>query len=165
MAERKRSHPALIRSDICMALCLYNRQSEASMTPENQALVRESFAKVSPIGSQAAALFYDRLFVVDPALKPLFKGDMAEQGRKLMTMIGTAVANLHKLEVIVPAVRNLGRRHAGYGVRAAHYDIVATALLWTLAQGLGDAFTPPVEAAWTEAYTILATVMKDAAAA
>ncbi|WP_158922428.1 globin family protein [Acidisphaera sp. S103] len=135
------------------------------MTPENQALVRDSFAKVAPIGSQAAALFYDRLFVLDPALKPLFKGDMAEQGRKLMTMIGTAVANLHKLEVIVPAVRDLGRRHAEYGVRAAHYDTVAAALLWTLAQGLGDAFTPPVEAAWTEAYTILATVMKDAAAA
>ncbi|HEX4365483.1 MAG TPA: globin family protein [Rhodopila sp.] len=135
------------------------------MTPENQALVRESFAKVAPIAPQAAALFYDRLFVLDPALKPLFKGDMAEQGRKLMLMIGTAVANLGKLEVIVPAVQDLGRRHTAYGVQPAHYDVVAAALLWTLGQGLGDAFTPPVEAAWTEAYTILATVMKDAAAA
>ena len=135
------------------------------MTPENQILVRESFAKVVPIAPQAAALFYDRLFVLDPALKPLFKGDMAEQGRKLMAMIGTAVANLRNLEAIVPVVQDLGRRHAGYGAQPAHYDTVAVALLWTLGQGLGDAFTPPVQAAWTEAYTNLATVMKDAAAA
>jgi hemoglobin-like flavoprotein len=134
------------------------------MTPENQALVRDSFAKVVPIAPQAAALFYDRLFVLDPSLKPLFKGDMNEQGRALMAMIGTGVANLGKLEAIVPVVQDLGRRHAAYGVQPAHYDTVAAALLWTLGQGLGDAFTQPVEAAWTEAYTILATVMKDAAA-
>ena len=135
------------------------------MTPENQALVRESFANVAPIAPQAAAMFYDRLFVLDPTLRPLFKGDIAEQGRKLMAMIGTAVANLDKLETIVPAVQDLGLRHAGYGVPPTSYDTVASALLWTLGQGLGDAFTPPVESAWTEAYTILATVMKDAAAA
>jgi hemoglobin-like flavoprotein len=135
------------------------------MTPENQALVRESFAKVVPIAPQAAALFYERLFTLDPSLKPLFKGDMNEQGRKLMAMIGTAVANLGKLETILPAVQDLGRRHRGYGVPPASYDTVAAALLWTLGQGLGDAFTKPVEAAWTEAYTILAGVMKDAATA
>jgi hemoglobin-like flavoprotein len=134
------------------------------MTPENQALVRNSLAKIAPVAPQAAALFYDRLFVLDPTLKPLFKGDMAEQGRKLMAMIGTAVANLDKLETIMPAVQALGRRHATYGVQPAHYDTVAAALLWTLGQGLGDAFTAPVQAAWTELYTALATAMKDAAA-
>jgi hemoglobin-like flavoprotein len=134
------------------------------MTPENQTLVRDSFAKVVPIAPQAAALFYDRLFVLDSSLKPLFKGDMTEQGRKLMEIIGTAVTNLGTLEKIIPAVQDLGRRHATYGVQPEHYDTVGTALLWTLRQGLGDAFTPPVEAAWMEAYTILATVMKDAAA-
>jgi len=112
------------------------------MTPENQALVRDSFAKVVPIAPQAAALFYDRLFVLDPSLKLLFKGDMIEQGRLLMAMIGTAVDNLDKLETIVPAVQDLGRRHATYGVQSAHYDTVASALLWTLGQGLGNAFTP-----------------------
>ncbi len=90
---------------------------------------------------------------------------MTEQGRKLMAMIGTVVANLGKLDTIVPAVQDLGRRHATYGVQPQHYDTVASALLWTLGQGLGDAFTQPVEVAWTEAYTILANVMKDAAAA
>jgi len=135
------------------------------MTPENQVLVRDTFARVVPIAPQAAALFYDRLFVLDPSLKLLFKGDMIEQGRLLMAMIGTAVDNLDKLETIVPAVQDLGRWHATYGVQSAHYDIVASALLWTLGQALGNAFTAPVEAAWTEAYTILATVMNDAAVA
>ena len=135
------------------------------MSPEDQTLVRESFAKVVPIAPQAAALFYDRLFTLDPSLKPLFTGDLNEQGRKLMAMIGTAVTNLGKLETILPAVQDLGRRHVTYGVRPASYDTVAAALLWTLGQGLGEAFTSQVEAAWTEAYTVLATVMKEAAAA
>ncbi len=135
------------------------------MTPEARALVRDSFAKVVPIAPRAAAMFYDRLFALDPSLKPLFKTDMAEQGKKLMAMIGTAVANLDRLDAIIPAVQDLGRRHAGYGVPPESYDTVAAALLWTLEQGLGNAFTPAVKAAWTEAYTVLATVMKDAASA
>jgi hemoglobin-like flavoprotein len=134
------------------------------MTPEAQTLVRDTFAQVVPIAPQAAAMFYGRLFELDPSLKPLFKGDMNEQGRKLMAMIGTGVANLDKLETIVPAVQDLGRRHAGYGVPLSSYDTVGAALLWTLEQGLGASFTPPVKAAWTEVYTILSTVMKDAAA-
>ena len=134
------------------------------MTPESQRLVRESFAKVAPIAPTAAAMFYDRLFVLDPQLRPLFKGDMAEQGRKLIGMIGTAVANLGDLDAIVPAVRDLGRRHAGYGVQHSHYDTVATALIWTLEQGLGDDFTPATRQAWLEAYTSLAGTMQQEAA-
>ena len=133
------------------------------MTPESQKLVRDSFAKVAPIAPAAAAMFYGRLFELDPGLRPLFKGDMTEQGKKLMAMIGTAVANLHNLDAVVPAVQDLGRRHAGYGVLPGHYDTVAEALLWTLGQGLGDDFTPQTRAAWVETYTILAGVMQQAA--
>ncbi len=135
------------------------------MTPEQVALVRSSFAKVVPIKETAADLFYTRLFELDPSLKPLFKGDMKEQGLKLMTMIGTAVGGLDRLDSIVPAVQALGRRHADYGVQDKHYDTVASALLWTLEQGLGAAFTPDVKSAWTSAYGVLAGTMKDAAAA
>ena len=90
-----------------------------------------------PIADTAAELFYGKLFSLDPSLKPLFKGDIKQQGRKLMSMIGTAVSGLTRLEQIVPAVQALGVRHAGYGVQPAHYGTVATALLWTLEQGLG----------------------------
>lgn len=121
--------------------------------------VQDTFAMVEPIADKAAELFYGRLFELDPSLKPLFKGDMTEQGAKLMKMIGIAVRGLTDLDSIVPAVKNLGARHVGYGVKEAHYATVGSALLWTLEQGLGDAFTDEVKGAWTEVYTLLADVM------
>ena len=134
------------------------------MTPEQITLVITSWEKVKPISEQAAELFYGKLFELDPSLKSLFSGDMKEQGRKLMAMINTAVNGLKNLDAIVPAVQDLGRRHVGYGVKDEHYDTVAAALLWTLEQGLGDAFTAEVKQAWTDTYVLLATTMKDAAA-
>ena len=133
------------------------------MTPEQIKLVKDSFALVAPIAPQAAALFYGRLFEIAPEVRPLFKGDIEEQGRKLMQVIATAVGALDRLDTIVPTVQDLGRRHATYGVSDAHYDKVAEALLWTLGQGLGDGFTPAVREAWTVTYTILADTMKAAA--
>lgn len=135
------------------------------MTPEQVTLVKESWKKVVPIADQAATLFYNRLFELDPSVQPLFKTDLKEQGRKLTSMINTVVVGLDRIEALVPAVEDLGRRHVGYGVHEAHYDTVGNALLWTLATGLGDDFTPDTEDAWVEAYTLLATVMKQAAAA
>jgi hemoglobin-like flavoprotein len=134
------------------------------MTPVQRTLVQTTFGKVAPIADTAAALFYGRLFELDPSLRPLFKGDLVEQGRKLMQMIGVAVNGLDRLDQILPAVQQLGVRHAAYGVRDQHYDTVATALLWTLEQGLGSDFTPEVKDAWTAAYTVLAGTMKHAAA-
>jgi hemoglobin-like flavoprotein len=133
------------------------------MTPQQVQLVQTTWEQVVPISEQAAALFYSRLFELDPALKPLFKADITEQGKKLMTMINVAVRGLNDLNKLVPAVQELGRRHVGYGVAEKHYDTVGAALLWTLEKGLGAAYTPEVQEAWTTTYTILATTMKDAA--
>lgn len=134
------------------------------MTPEQVSLVQDSFRKVVPIADTAADLFYDRLFTIAPEVRPLFPDDLKEQKKKLITMLATAVTNLHQVETILPAVENLGKRHVSYGVTAKHYEPVGAALLWTLEQGLGSDFTPPVKAAWTEAYTTLAGVMTGAAA-
>lgn len=133
------------------------------MTPTQVKLVQDSFAKVAPIADKAAAIFYDKLFELDPGLKPLFKTDITEQGKKLMTMIGTAVGGLNHLDKIVGAVQDLGKRHVGYGVTPEHYNTVATALLYTLETGLGSAWTPEVKAAWIEVYMLLAKTMKEAA--
>ena len=127
-------------------------------------LVQSSFAQVLPIADAAAALFYARLFELDPALRPMFRGNLEEQGKKLMDMIRTVVGNLRALDRIIPGVRALGSRHANYGVKDEHYETVGAALLWTLEQGLGEAFTNDVRDAWAVAYTILANTMKDAAA-
>jgi hemoglobin-like flavoprotein len=134
------------------------------MTPEQITLVQSSWEKVVPIADTAATLFYGKLFESDPALKPLFRGDLKEQGKKLMTMITTVVRGLKNLGALVPAVRDLGRRHAGYGVKDEHYEVVGESLIWTLEKGLGPEFTPDTKLAWIAAYTILADTMKAAAA-
>jgi len=133
------------------------------MKPHQIALVQESFRKVMPIADTAASLFYARLFELDPALRPLFKGDMKRQGAMLMSMIASAVRGLSDPNALVPVLTALGRRHAGYGVMDAHYTTVAEALLWTLEQGLGDEFTPETRSAWVAAYTMMATVMQQGA--
>jgi hemoglobin-like flavoprotein len=132
------------------------------MTPDQIALVQGSWEKVKPISSQAAELFYGRLFELDPSLKSLFKGDMKEQGKKLMTTLNLAVASLTKLDTILPAVRELGRRHVQYGVPLSSYETVGEALLWTLEKGLGDEFTDDVKEAWTLTYMAISNVMIDA---
>ena len=136
------------------------------MTPAQVDMIRTSWTAVEPIGDVAATLFYDRLFELDPALRRLFaRTDMAQQKKILIQTLTVVVKSLDRLDQIVPAVLALGRRHAGYGVRAEHYDTVGSALLWTLERGLGDGFSREVRDAWTKAYSTLASVMIDAAAA
>ncbi len=133
------------------------------MNRQTVKLVQDSWAKVVPIGPQAASLFYRNLFELDPSLRPLFRGDMEEQGRKLVRMIGVAVAKLDDLDNLIPVLQQLGSRHAGYGVEPEDFRTVGSALLATLAQGLGDEFTDPVREAWAGVYEVMAEVMMDAA--
>ena len=133
-----------------------------SITQEQKRLVRESFALVEPIADAAAAMFYGRLFEIEPSVKSLFKGDMKEQGRKLMNMIKVAVSSLDRLETLGPSLKLLGATHRDLSVPDKHYGTVATALLWTLEQGLGPKFTPAVKDAWVAVYTRLAAAMQSA---
>ncbi len=129
------------------------------MTPEQKESVRVSFAQVKPIADQAASLFYDRLFVLDSSLRALFPADLTAQRRNLMQMIAVAVAGLDRLAEIIPAVQAQGQRHRGYGVPDSSYTTVGAALIWTLEQGLGSAFTPATRDAWIAVYTLLAETM------
>ena len=135
------------------------------MTPDQKRLVRETWDQVTPIADTAATLFYDRLFAIDPDLRDLFREtDMAAQRDKLLATLANVVQNLDYLEILVPTIEDLGRRHVGYGVNDAHYDTVGAALLWTLARGLGGSWTPEAEAAWTAAYGTISGIMRRAAA-
>jgi hemoglobin-like flavoprotein len=134
------------------------------MTPRQIDLIRASWSAVEPIADTAATLFYDHLFELDPAIRRLFRRtDMAAQRKILMQTLTVVVKSLDKLDTIVPAVQALGRRHAGYGVRSEHYESVGIALLWTLEQGLGEAFDDETREAWAAAYGTLASVMIAAA--
>jgi hemoglobin-like flavoprotein len=134
------------------------------LTANDIMLVRASFARVLPIKNAAADLFYDRLFEVAPELRRMFPADLHQQKQKLMAMLATAVGGLTDLEALVPKVKALGARHVGYGARAADYNVVGEALLWTLERGLGEDFTPEVRAAWTKVYGVLAATMQAGAA-
>jgi len=129
------------------------------MNPSTIQNVQSTFNLIAPIADDAAALFYSKLFEIDPSLKSMFKSDMADQRKKLMQILGVAVSSLNNLEAIVPAVQDLGRRHVKYGVRPQHYNTVAEAILWMLGQTLGAAFTPAIKQSWTEVYTVLADTM------
>jgi hemoglobin-like flavoprotein len=132
------------------------------LTVAQKDLVQNSFKSIATIADDAAILFYQKLFELDPSLKRMFPGDMTEQRKKLMQMLTAAVKGLDRLEQLVPVVQDLGRRHGGYGVTESHYDTVGAALLWTLEAGLGRDFTPEVKEAWTAVYVLLATTMKNA---
>lgn len=132
-----------------------------SITAQQIDLVQTSFAKVAPIAEQAAEIFYAKLFEYDPELRKLFKGDMQDQGRKLMATLGVAVKSLTDLNGLVPVLQKLAERHVGYGVKPEDYTPVGNALLFALKQGLGDAFTDDVREAWVVTFRLVAKTMKD----
>jgi hemoglobin-like flavoprotein len=133
------------------------------VTPEQVRSIQESFAKVAPISEQAAALFYGRLFEIAPDVKPLFRGDMTEQGRKLMATLAVVVNGLGNITSILPAASALAKRHVDYGVKPSHYEPVGAALLWTLERGLGEQWTSDLKDAWGGAYALLSQYMIDEA--
>jgi hemoglobin-like flavoprotein len=137
---------------------------DAESTETDIKLVRDTFDLVVPIAGVAADLFYERLFYLAPSLRAMFPDDMRDQKRTLMVMIAATVQGLHDLPRLMPQLRELGARHATYGVHAAHYRKVGEALLWTLERGLGHAYTPQVQAAWTRVYGLIAATMQDGAA-
>jgi EAL domain-containing protein (putative c-di-GMP-specific phosphodiesterase class I)/hemoglobin-like flavoprotein len=133
---------------------------EVALTSRDIMLVRASFSLVIPAQAAIASLFYDRLFAIAPELRSLFPDDLAGQKRKLMSLLGMCIGGLQDFSVIAPRIRELGARHRGYGADAHHYVIVAEALFWALAQGLGAAFDPEVRSAWGKVYELLAKTMQ-----
>lgn len=126
-------------------------------------LIRNSWAQIVPMADQAAQMFYERLFEIDPSTRPLFRTtDMAAQRKKLLQLLGVAVSSLDNLGALSKTVEDLGRRHARYGVRESHYDSVGKALMWTLEQGLGKAWTPELKVAWADVYELLSGIMRTA---
>lgn len=134
------------------------------MNAQQRMLIKESWLQVTPIADQAASMFYDRLFEIDPALRPMFKTtDLAVQRKKLVQALGRVIGSIDRIEDVIPTLQDLGRRHVDYGVTDAHYDTVRAALLWTLEKGLGDAWSGDMADAWATAYGAISGVMREAA--
>lgn len=133
------------------------------MEESTVSIVKDSFRKVLPIAEQAGLMFYGRLFETFPQVRPMFAEDIEPQAKKLVQMLAIVVNGLDRIDAILPAVRQLAVRHNDYGVEDEHYEAVGQTLIWTLRQGLGEAFTADVEKAWTDAYGTLSSVMIEAA--
>ncbi|MCX8135125.1 MAG: globin domain-containing protein [Roseococcus sp.] len=130
------------------------------MTETDIALIRAGFPRVAARAEAVAALFYQRLFTLDPSLRPRFAAaDLAEQGRQLMVALGFVVASLDRMGELLPAARALARRHAGAGLTRAHYATAGEALLQALAGTLGEAFRPEEARAWARAWAALSAAM------
>lgn len=133
------------------------------MLKEEIQLVKDSWNEVKKIADVAGPLFYNRLFEIAPEIRPMFRNsDLAEQSRKLFSMLNYVIAKLDVLDEIIAEVTKLAQRHVTYGVKESHYTQVGEALLWTLEKGLGENWTPLVKDAWVSCYTLLAGAMIDA---
>jgi hemoglobin-like flavoprotein len=136
----------------------------AKLTSVQISLVKRSWSKLLPIADVAAALFYDRLFEINPELRPMFKTqDLTSQRKKLAKAITTVIMSLENIETLMPMIRLLGQRHVAYGVEDAHYDQVGEALLWALEAGLGNDWNDAIRQSWINAYQLLSSVMINAA--
>ena len=132
------------------------------MTPQQIALVQESFAKVAPVAGAAVDLFYQRLFELAPDVRPMFAGDLSAQKKKLLDTLTYAVDSLSCPYKLGPELAALGERHADYGAKVEHFTLVGEALLWALQQTLNEEFTQAVADAWEAIYSELAEGMIDA---
>lgn len=134
------------------------------MTTEQVRLIRESFSELARHGHVAALVFYKRLFEIAPELRPMFKGDIEVQSKKLIDMLGVLIAMLERPTGLELELKAMGARHADYGVEDEHYGVVGAALLGMLAETLDKGFNAEVRTAWTTLYGAVETLMKAGAA-
>ena len=128
------------------------------------ATLETSFQAIAPRGAEFVDAFYRRLFAEHPETRVLFRQvTLADQKDKLLRALALTIENLRRPETLAPALRALGKRHGSYGVTAYHYPMVGLALLGTLAEFLGPAFTPRVRLAWADAFGAIMTSMLEGA--
>jgi hemoglobin-like flavoprotein len=133
------------------------------MTADQRRLIRQSFDAVREQAIPVSLLFYGKLFELDPSARRLFHNDLAVQGRKVMDTLDWLAQSLDRFESTRGRLADLGRQHAGYGVRPEQYQTLITALLWALAQALGPDFDAATREAWTLALRAVAAAMQEGA--
>src|SRR5262245_44672759 len=134
-----------------------------TLTAADRRLIRTSFDALREQSEPLGLLFYGKLFELDPSARAMFHVDLREQVRKLMDMLAWIVQSLDDADAITGRLSELGRQHAGYGVRTDQYDTVTAALLFAFAQALGPDFDPATREAWRAALTAVSTAMQQGA--
>ena len=129
------------------------------MTPEQTEIIRRSFDSIWPVRRKFAGLFYRRFFELAPDAQRLFPSDMERQYLKLMDMIAAIVGSLDRRELFQSIIDHSGRQHARFGVSPLHFVAFGDALIWSLEQQFGAAFTAELRAAWITLYDAVRTEM------
>jgi hemoglobin-like flavoprotein len=142
------------------------------MTPAQLRLLQRSFSKIEPLADEFGAMFYERLFIIAPDIKPMFRTDLKAQQSKFMKVIGEVV-QLHLRaiislpvtaqasgEVTLPGAFWSGKLHAAYGVRMEDFERMKEALIWALERALGSDMSPEIRDAWHTAYDIVVRSMQ-----
>ena len=127
-------------------------------------LAQTTWDQLLPISEKFSDLLLHRLRETDPATG-LSDFDPEEHRRKLMGTIDTTVSCLNDLWSLLPELDSLRRSQALYDVNAHSSGRFGEALLWTLEQGLGDAFTPEVKQSWTEVCRVMTAAAERTAVA
>jgi hemoglobin-like flavoprotein len=134
------------------------------MTPREVQLIQATYPSLRPIGDQAVALFFARLFELDPSLRPLFHGERSRHGRQLIDLLGHVVRHLDEAGPRLAQAFSDAARECSARLQADHYVTIGTALLWTLRQVLGAGFSAEVESAWAALYRRLSGEIHEGAA-
>ena len=129
------------------------------MTQQQKLLVRTSFGSLQNHTERIAGLMYAKLFELEPKSQVLFRGDIKEQGQKLMRMLHIAIDDIDQPELLQPKLYTLGMIHHSYGIESQQYVSFGEALIHALHMVLGKEFTPEIEEAWRAAYRYLAATM------
>ena len=132
---------------------------QIELTDRQKGLITQSFSQFEPGIQQSSKIFFERLCEVEPALGAQFTGNLDLHSDKLATVIQIAVISVKNLDSLVPMLKLLGSEYRSYGAQPEYYEIFGDVLLWTLEQGLGDAYTDEVNEAWATLYGIISEMM------
>lgn len=128
------------------------------MSPEQKTLVLQSWKQIEPATPEAADLYFKTLFAVDPGLRLTFAGDLDREGKRLFSVISTAVRMLDKTEELAPVLREFAEQYECRGVRDQDFGTIGIALINTLRHQLGPVFDAPTQEAWIDAWSTISGI-------
>ena len=130
-----------------------------ALTQNELQAIRDSFGQVRQDMGAQSVFFYEALFRRAPEFRKLFREDIEGQGMKFMTTLEAIIEKLDQEMAVDEEYTNLGRKHAGLGIKASQFEVMGEALIDTLRNVLGDDLTLELEASWRKAYALVSANM------
>ena len=130
------------------------------MNSKQIALVRKTCSDVAPVADSTAEVFYQKLFQLNPALRPVFAGHLHERGRHLLETVEAAARVTDKPDLLASVMADLDNHQIASAAGDRRYEAIGAALILAFRQGLGPAFTPDARQAWIALFDYIDGTMK-----